>query len=187
MKHVIPALAAPALALALAACGDADRGDETTLAENDPIAAGDGATPPAPPQGARDDTDPAMGPTAAPGGWTTKTMAGAPAALFGPPDSEAAFSVRCEDGTLVLSRSVLLPEGEASMTVAAGGETRTLAASSSPDPMPSVTARLPGADPFIGQLADATGAISVTVGGERTLEVPSAPAFRQVVGGCMAS
>ncbi|MEC9066621.1 MAG: hypothetical protein VX569_05020, partial [Pseudomonadota bacterium] len=70
---------------------------------------------------------------------------------------------------------------------AAGGAPRPRAASSSPDPMPGGTARRRGADPFIGQLADATGAISVTVGGERTLEVPSAPAFRQVVGGCMAS
>ena len=119
------------------------------------------------------------------GKWTTKRMAGAPAALFGTPDTDASFSVRCEGGELVFARGAMAPEGEIDMTLMAGGETKTLAAHSTPDPLPTVTGRLPADDGFAATLAQARHPIAVRIGDrDTTFRMPASAALRGVVSDC---
>lgn len=175
-------------ALALAGCADTEPAHEAQQRadsiESDPVPAR--VVQPVPTQTASDDG--VLGSDrVAQGSWTSKTERGVPMALFGEPQTEADFTVRCEDDTLVFARSALLPEAEAEMRVMAGGNTRQLVASTQEGPVPQVTARLPASDAFAGTLARTTDPIAVSVGdGGETYPMPSSPELRGVVTECIA-
>lgn len=181
MKYLIPIITLAALA----GCGDTEPADEAqdraAAIEPEPLPARVVEPTPAGDDGTLGSDRVAQG------SWTGKTERGVPMALFGEANTEAAFSVRCEDDTLVFGRSALLPSGEAAMRLMAGGETRRLVANAQEDPLPQVTARLPAADPFAGTLARTTEPIAVAVGdGGETYPMPSSPVLRGVVADCIA-
>ncbi|WP_156320167.1 hypothetical protein [Croceibacterium atlanticum] len=118
------------------------------------------------------------------GEWISKQLAGNPAVLFGPPGTEASFSVGCEDGELVFSRSVLVEPGETDMRLMAGGEIRTLDGTAQAEPLPRVTARLPAGDPFATILAGLDAPFAVSVAGGPSFRMPPSDAFRRVVADC---
>jgi hypothetical protein len=173
MKYLVPIV----LAAALAGCGDTESAEEvredaaTVEPVRVPVA---DATPAASPTPTDDGT---LGSDRVVlGSWTSKNERGTPIALFGQPDTDAAFSVRCEEDTLIFARSALLPASEAAMRIMAGVEQ-----------LPQVTARLPAADSFAGTLARTSEPIAVAIGdGGEAYRMPSSPALRGVVAGCIA-
>lgn len=118
--------------------------------------------------------------------WTARTMFGGPAVLFGPPQGESLFLVRCEDTDLVFIRSARLPAGSVSMALEAGGQSRALRAQSWSRPTPQVAARLHVGDPFAEHLARTNESLEVSVEGAPDLRMPSNPALRKLVADCDA-
>lgn len=118
------------------------------------------------------------------GEWFTRTIAGNPAALFGPSEAEASFSVRCDAGDLVFSRSVEEPAGPVTMSVMAGGEARSINAMSEHDPKPSVAGRLSAQDDFAAILIENEKPIAVRVAGGETFQMPAGDALRKIADDC---
>lgn len=185
-------------ALTMSACADAD-GDaaaDETIADEETADAGSTTNPAT--EEMMDATDPLAGDPEAEGDdgtlgsdrvmqgeWSTKQMAGAPAALFGEPETDARFSVRCEDGELVFVRGAMEPAGAIDMTLMAGGETKTISATSTPDPMSTISGRLSADDAFAGILAEAREPIAVRIGDrDTTFRMPASAALRGVVSDC---
>lgn len=179
MKYSISLIALAALA----ACGDTQPADEvgedSALVEPVPERVAEPAPTPT--------DDGTLGSDrVVQGSWTGKTERGVPMALFGEPNTEAAFSVRCEGDTLVFARSALVPAAGASMRIMADGTTHRLIAKAEEDPLPRVTARMPAADPFALTLARNTDPIAVAVGdGGETYPMPSSTILRGVIADCL--
>lgn len=187
MRRTRFALAAAALLAAGCGEGDQQAPAETTPAAPEPNA---GATAPNPPPagdspGHPGPPDDSLGSDRVmQGSWSSKTMAGHPAVLFGQPQTEAAFSIRCEEGELVLARSLRRPAGTVAMTVMAGGQARALQAISRPDPMPAITARLDASDALAAELMTTREAIAVRIGDGQSFRMPASGALRRLVGDC---
>ncbi|PEQ14475.1 hypothetical protein B2G71_02500 [Novosphingobium sp. PC22D] len=120
------------------------------------------------------------------GNWTSKREAGNRMALYGEPETEAAFSVRCEAGDLVFSRSVSVPEGPVPLTIVFDGDSERVSAMAQEDPIPMVTGRLPAVNAFAGALARAESPIMIQVPGAPTISLPPSDQFRTVVESCRA-
>lgn len=118
------------------------------------------------------------------GDWMSKTMAGDPAALFGEPQTEAAFSIRCAGGELVLTRSLRHDPGPVTMEIMAAGETRAIEAISSPDPMPTVTGRLDASGDFAAKLMTSREPIAVRVADGASFRMPASEEVRRLVRAC---
>ncbi len=119
------------------------------------------------------------------GEWVEKPIAGAPAALFGPPESEAVFTVRCEGNVLGFDRAVLVDGGgQVDMALMAGGESRNVTAAALSGPLPRVTGTLPANDPFAEVLAGTNQTIAVSVDGGPAFTMPASPIMRGVVSNC---
>jgi hypothetical protein len=180
------ATAAAAIALALSAC--ADEAPPPEAPETEAPADADGST-------ADDATDVSPDDAASPedqlgsdevmqGQWFAKTERGVPMALFGPPQTEANFLVRCEGDELVFIRSTPIDGNEAEMELRAGGETRTITAQPSPGPLPQTTGSLPASDPFAAVLAQTTQPIAVRLDDGPFFRMPSHDHLREVVRNC---
>lgn len=169
--------------LALASCGDAEPVDEIeptpVPSESLPADVVDERLSP-PDAGAAPGGNDAL----AEGQWYAKTERGVQMAMFGPPDSEVLFSVRCEGNELAFGLGVGRASGPATIEIAAGGETRRIAATAQQDPIPHASGRIPADDPFAAVLAEATGPIAVTIDGDPALRVPAHESMRQVVADC---
>lgn len=177
----------PALLLPLAACSGSDNatqdmgaqdpelqdlGEMEGLPETNMTAAGSNITPSS-----------ASGSDAQ---WFSKPVAGDPAALYGPPNTEARFSIRCDAAAdqLVLTRSMrVMNDAVLDMVVDTGSAQGSLTATSRLGPMPRVTARMTATDKLAAALMDAKGEISITVDGD-TLRIPADPAMRSVIETC---
>lgn len=124
--------------------------------------------------------------TAAEGRWVSGTLAGKPALLFGPADSEAQFSMRCGDGDgLVLSRNGIVPAGGLEMmVVSVEGANARYAVRAPESPLPMLVARVPATDNFLAQLRDAPGEISVRIGDGAPLVMQSDPRVSELVRRC---
>lgn len=169
--------------LALAACADAEPVDETeptpVASEALPEAVVDRRLP------SRDASPtPGSGGALAQGQWFAKTERGVPMALFGPPQSEAVFSIRCDEGELVFARSVMARGDSVTMDLEAGGETRTIVATPQQDPLPRVTGSLLADDPFVEFLATTTQPIAVRVGDGPSLRIPPHDHLRELAANC---
>lgn len=118
--------------------------------------------------------------------WISKTVAGGPAALYGPADTEALFSIRCDPGAeqLVLTRSMrVMDEAVIDMVIDVGGESRAVTAIARQDPLPQVIGRLNATDALAADLLRAKAGFAVVVNGVR-LDLPASPAVREVVDRC---
>ena len=173
---------------ALAACGGAEEEVATDVETGAEYDSSSGA--PVPGQAEADsstDDDGELGSDRAmQGRWFADRMAGMDAALFGPPESDARFSVRCDEaaGELILTRSERARTGSVEMRLMAEGVSRTIRATSTPEPVPTVTGRLAANDRFTALLAGTDDPIAVVIGDGAPYRMPAAEALRDVVAGC---
>lgn len=128
-------------------------------------------------------------PEAEAGEWVSSTLEGEPALLFGPPESEAQFSMRCRDGGgLVLQRAGIVPEGAVQMMmVSVDGANAQFAVNETGDEMPLLTAIIPDNEPFLDMLRDAAGPLTIRVGGGSPLVLPPNPEIGELVETCLAT
>ena len=118
--------------------------------------------------------------------WFSKEMAGDPAALYGPPEAEALFSIRCDAAAdqLVLVRSMRVMEDSVlDMKVDTGSASGSLTATARQDPMPQVTARMTATDKLAAAMMNARNDVQITVDGD-TMRLPASPAMRTVIENC---
>lgn len=181
---------AAVVTLALTACGDG----ETEQAGDSDVATDSGTSEPIPDPGTTDDAGPPPGPEGddgvlgsdevSQGQWFAKTERRIPQALFGAPQTEANFLVRCEGEELVFIRSAPIEGEEADMTLMAGGQTRTITARERPGPLAQTAGSLRADDPFASVLAETTEPIAVALEDGPSYRMPASAALRDVVSNC---
>lgn len=162
--------------LALAACAESRPPDPTPTEDG----------------GAYNMVDPVtvdVGPEPAPveGQWTSRTVAGRPALLFGPVNSEALFTMRCGEGDgLVLTRSGVVPVGGLAMMVVAvdGANARYAVRADEESALPMLVARVPAADNFLAALRGDPGEMRVRIGDAEPLVLPPDPRIGELVRSC---
>lgn len=122
----------------------------------------------------------------APGQWFTRTRAEGPWAGYGPPRSEAAFSVRCEGEQVVFSTIEMPPSGPGptEMQLAGAGLNQTLSAQATEDGMPNTEASVPATAEWLSRLESASGNLTVTVGGSDPLIVPISEPLTSLIRDC---
>jgi hypothetical protein len=118
------------------------------------------------------------------GSWYYRDEGTGSNALFGPPNSEASFIVRCDRAArqVTLSR-----EGVTSgnmMTVRTSAEARNLPVSVRTEPLPYVSATLPASDRFLDSIAFSRGRFTVEVPGTPMLVIPAWPEPSRVIEDC---
>lgn len=121
------------------------------------------------------------------GQWVSGTIAGRPALLFGPANSEALFSMRCEDGDgLTLTRTGIVPAGGLEMMIVSveGANARYAVRAPEDAALPTLVARVPPADSFLVALRGDPGAISVRIGDRAPLVLPADPRIGELVRSC---
>ena len=121
---------------------------------------------------------------AATGAWFYQSDAEGPRALFGVPNSEGIFIVRCDPAarTITLSR-----EGVGSgdrLTIRTTSLTRSLPASARNDPLPAITATLPAQDPLLDAIAFSRGRFAVEAAGAERLVLPAWAEPARVIEDC---
>jgi hypothetical protein len=119
-----------------------------------------------------------------PGGWTYSNQGGTSQAMFGAPNSEASFIVRCDSARRQIS---LWREGATSgnmMTVRTSYGARNFPLSAQGEPLAYVYTALASNDRFLDQLAFSRGRFTVEVPGMRMLVIPSWPEPARVVEDC---
>lgn len=119
-----------------------------------------------------------------PGGWVYSNQGGTSQALFGAPDSEAVFIVRCDGARRQIS---FWREGAVSgnmMTVRTSYGARNFPVSVQTEPMAYVYASLPASDRFLDQMAFSRGRFTVEAPGARMLVIPAWPEPARVVEDC---
>lgn len=119
-----------------------------------------------------------------PGDWTYRETRNGTAALYGPPNSEAIFAMRCNaDRTITLSRT-----GEANgavpMRILTETATRTLNAQAVAGELPRVEVSLNANDPLLDAMAFSKGRFAVETSGMPTLYIPSWPEVTRVIEDC---
>jgi hypothetical protein len=117
-----------------------------------------------------------------PGGWVYSRESSASQALFGPPNSEALFLVRCEAG----ARRVLLSrEGSsAQLIIRTSTGARTLAATARTEPLAYSTATLAASDRLLDEMVFSRGRFTVEAQGLPMLVLPAWPEPARVVEDC---
>lgn len=118
--------------------------------------------------------------------WFTRTAAGSPWAGYGPPNSEAAFSVRCEGERLVFNTTEMPPSGpgDTQIEISADGFSQELSAEASEQGLPNTEASVPADAEWLSQLTSASGSLAVTVGGSDPLTVPIADPMVALIRDC---
>lgn len=110
-----------------------------------------------------------------------------PMALFGPPNTEALFGLRCVAGDreVVIQRSGTLPEENSLAEIAlyTNEGNRQYIAQASDGPLPMLEAHLTAQDMFLDDLAHADR-LTVTVTGGEPLKMPGDAAIGRLVKGC---
>ncbi|MBR0553356.1 hypothetical protein [Stakelama marina] len=183
--RVVPALL---VALALAGCG----GDEAAPQNRSPASnRADAAAPSTePPVANTPGALPApefAGADMAKGSWTSKTLAGGSAALFGPSESEARFIIRCDPDShqIVFIRSGAMPVQDAMMHIATDTGATAFPAHAADTQAPEVRAESSPTLPFVGETLAANPArIAVKLGDDPALVMPGDPAIGRVIHGC---
>ncbi len=174
--------AATAAFLLVAACGAGSdpAGEESRLAGDagGPAPAGPAQTSPAP---ELENAPLAMG------SWFFRERDGEAAALFGPPASEAVFTIRCDAqaGQVHFLRSGRLEDDAATMRLVADDGSVTLDARRSGTQLPQVESVLTAGAPFVRTLARETARLGVAIGEESLLVMPGDAAIGRALGGCV--
>lgn len=136
--------------------------------------------PPPPPPAAADWRDLPL----TPGSWFYRDEGTASAAVFGPPNSEASFIVRCDRAArqVTLSREGATNGGNMTIRTSAGA--RNLLVSARTDPLPYVSGNLPANDRFLDSIAFSRGRFTVEVPGTPMLVLPAWAEPSRVVEDC---
>jgi len=119
-----------------------------------------------------------------PGRWFYRNEGQSSLALFGPADSAASFTVRCDRARrqVTLSREGITAGN--TMTVRTSYSARSLPLSIQTEPLNSVFTILPASDRFLDGMAFSRGRFTVEVPGTPMLVVPAWPEPARVVEDC---
>lgn len=171
-----------AAALALTACAETEQ--VGNMAE---LEAARSSNVPGTPGGAASNAvapDPAA--AVEPGQWFERNSAEGRWAGFGPPNSEASFSVRCEGERLVFSTTEVPRSGPGptTMTLSAAGVEQSLDAQASEEGLPNSQASVPAGASWLQQLQSASGDLTVTVAGGEPIIVPISNPLTSLIGDC---
>ena len=118
------------------------------------------------------------------GGWVYSAQGNTSQALFGPANSEALFSVRCDRGQ---RRVILSRAGQTNgnmMTIRTTSGARSLRATAGREPLPYAAATLPATDRFLDSMVFSRGRFTVEVPGAPMLVIPAWPAPARVIEDC---
>lgn len=123
---------------------------------------------------------------AGPSRWFERTDQRGAWAGYGPPSSEALFSVRCEGGRLIFSTTEVPRSGPGSTTMqlSATGVDQSLPAEASEEGLPNTEASVPGDAEWLSRLAAATGELSVRVGSGEPLAVSIGEPLTSLIRDC---
>lgn len=169
-------LTALAFAVLLAACNS---GGENTDETRDAAPETPQDSAPAAPEGETPETPQGDG-----AGWVYKDNGQGGAALYGEPQTDASFSVRCEAGALVFARAAnASPDGAADMMLSTREGETTLEAAATGNELPSWEASLNPADPWTETLMSASQ-VTVTIDGGDALTAPVSGPVRRVIRTC---
>lgn len=120
-----------------------------------------------------------------PGDWFYQPTATGGTARFGPPQSEARFSMTCDRNTRTVS---LIRAGSSpvavQMRIRAETGDRLLDAIPMGGQMPALVARLAANDPFLDAIAFSQGRFAVEVQGLEALYLPAWPEISRVIEDC---
>ena len=123
-----------------------------------------------------------------PSQWFERTSEGEQWAGYGPPFSEAVFSVRCErgGGRLIFTTTEIPRSGPGSTTMqlSAAGVDESLAAEASEEGLPNTEASVSADADWLNRLESASGDLRVRVGGGDPLVIPTSDQLRSVVRDC---
>jgi len=171
----------------LAACGNNDT--ETTLEsarEAEEIQENEGTIEGAPDNIAVNDS--LMSGNYTEGEWVYK--AGDPAALYGPPSTDAIFSLWCdtEENELIIQRAAeIVDPNTAEITIVTPDESRKYYVQSTDGPMPLVTTGISLEDKFVDDIAQAARLAISGPEGSDTLRLPGGPEVNRLVEACRRS
>ena len=132
-------------------------------------------------------TDPGAGLGAVePGQWFERTSPEDRWAGFGPPNSEATFSARCEGEQLVLSTTEVPRSGpgQTTMHLSATGVDESIRATASNEGLPNTEAPVPADAAWLEKLQSASGNLTVSVAGGEALVVPISGPLTSLIGDC---
>ena len=118
------------------------------------------------------------------GSWFYNNEGGTTQALFGPPNSEALFIVRCNRSARQVT---LLRAGPATgnvMTIRTSSSARNLPLSVQAEPLPYVYSTVAASDPILDAMAFSRGRFTVEVPGTPMLVIPAWPEPARVVEDC---
>lgn len=117
-----------------------------------------------------------------PGAWVYSSEASGSQALFGPPQSEALFLLRCDRAS---RRVTLSREGTGSaLTIRTTSAARTLPATSRTEPLAYLSASVAASDPLLDAIAFSRGRFAVDVPGMARLVLPAWPETARVAEDC---
>lgn len=171
-------------AAVLAACGEAQRSSDTQQAASPPEApAQESAQPEAKNQ--TDDRQVARAVETEPGEWYYKKSNGYPWSGFGPPASEAVFTISCRRGQIVFGHTVDLDGGQADMVLKADGDAAPVKLIDLKSELPMAEGALPANSVFIDTLLNTESAFTVEIE-DGSFSLRPAPEYRQVIRECRA-
>ena len=171
-------------AIAVAACASGEEANLSSLEGNEAETAqalADDVT------GASDTNNTASEPAVGgPSQWFQRTNQGNAWAGYGPPFSEAVFSVRCEGEQLIFSTTEMPRAGPGTTTLllSAPGVEQTLPAEASEQGLPNTEAAVPADAGWLNGLASASGDLTVRVGDGGPILVPIADPLTSLIRDC---
>lgn len=187
IRTAIPVIA---LAGAIGACAPTEPLEETSASKAEAPAPDPADRPasvvkprPQPAVDIRSDAWEGADPT--PGRWTYRDDARGSVALFGTPQSDASFVIRCEepDSKIYLSRAGDVP-GATQMTLRASSGMEGYALSPTGGELPYMASEVVPTDPMLDRVASSRGFFLVAVTGLPPLKLPAWPEFTRVVEDC---
>ncbi|MGP1282080.1 MAG: hypothetical protein ACTS1X_03800 [Parasphingopyxis sp.] len=122
----------------------------------------------------------------APGTWVYRQDERGSVALYGEPDSEALFLVRCnaDDRRIYFSFGGSLPSDSGTMAFQATHGEASYAARNSPGAQPYIVAATEASDDYLDTIAFSRGRIAVTVTGRTLAAIPNWPEMTRVFEDC---
>jgi len=120
------------------------------------------------------------------GNWVYRADDRGSLALFGQPDSDATFMIRCDRarGQLVLSRAGKLSQNGATMTLRASSGLQSFPARNSGGAMPYAVIVVSTSEYMMDRIAFSRGRFAVETTGLPSLAIPIWPEFTRVVEDC---
>mgnify|MGYP001813536319 CR=1 FL=1 len=124
----------------------------------------------------------------APGTWIYREDDRGSLALYGEPDSDAVFLVRCNiaDRRIFFSLAGAMTSGAGTMAFQATHGERSYAARNGSGASPYIVAATDATDDYLDMIAFSRGRIAITVSGQSLVAVPNWPEMTRVFEDCRA-